>query len=308
MVSVWKAGRWKTLLMCYLVGSVVGSADAQSPFPRIADHLKSAPSTGRPPDVDRPLLAHWPFDEPGESAIIQERSGKAPLGVTASRPIARMHAVHDRGLLLSGQHALRVDIGSHLDPLTEITFAAWVRPTDLSGYREIFRQECPQRLLFSFQNGGTILSLGLNVDGYEECDAEIRPESLLDGTWHHCAATFDGRMMRVFLDGQLIGERERPGSITTDASAPGFIGSSNGTGEFFQGGIDDLRIYRGALTSDQINAMYRWGTAAIEQYTRRLVQALPDLYVKGDSFAETVGDVRLRLADAARDLRPILPI
>ena len=94
-----------------------------------------------------------------------------------------------------------------------ITFSAWTRPTDLSSYRELFRQECPNRLLFSFQAGGAILSLGLNIGGYIECDAPLQPGDILDGLWHHCAATFDGETMRVYLDGREIQSLHRPGSI-----------------------------------------------------------------------------------------------
>ena len=47
-------------------------------------------------------------------------------------------------------------------------------PTELGVYREIFRKEDgTRRILFSFQEDGAILSLGLNIGGYIECDAKI---------------------------------------------------------------------------------------------------------------------------------------
>ena len=72
----------------------------------------------------------------------------------------------------------------------------------------------------------------------------INPARVRDGRWHHCAATFDGHWLRVYLDGDEIGRLERPGQIRAGGSAPGCIGSSNG-GETFQGALDDLRIYAG---------------------------------------------------------------
>ena len=45
-----------------------------------------------------------------------------------------------------------------------ISFSAWTKPIELSTYREIFRKEDgDDRVLFSYQNDGTILSLGLNI-------------------------------------------------------------------------------------------------------------------------------------------------
>jgi len=105
---------------------------------------------------------------------------------------------------------------------------------------------------------GTILKLGLNLDGYVECHGRIDPRRLLDGQWHHCAATFDGKAMRVYLDGEEIGSHERPGVITAGGGAPGCIGSSTGR-ECFQGAMDDLRIYGDALTAGEIGQLYRNG-------------------------------------------------
>lgn len=84
--------------------------------------------------------------------------------------------------------------------------SAWVLPTELGEYREILRQECERRVLFSFQHGGMILSLGLHIDGYRECDGPIDPSMVLDGSWHHCAGTFDGEAMRVYVDGVEVGD------------------------------------------------------------------------------------------------------
>ena len=147
--------------------------------------------------------------------------------------------------------------------MPEIAFSAWVKPTDLSGFRELYRQECAERLLFSFQNSGTVLSLGLNINGYIECDATLDPTQVLDGAWHHAAATFDGRVMRVYLDGAEIAHLDRTGPITTNAEVPAFIGSSGGAGEHWQGGLDDLRIYQRALTAAQVHQLYQGGIESL---------------------------------------------
>ena len=167
----------------------------------------------------------------------------------------------------------------------------------MSSYREIFRKEDGNdRVLFSFQNDGTILSLGLNINGYVECDAKITPERVRDGRWHHCAATFDGRWMRVYLDGDEIGNLERPGAIRAGGSAPGCIGSSNG-GECFQGTLDDLRIYAGPLSAVQVAQLYRQGLELIEQSSDELVRHIRAVYQRGDSFAATLMQCRQRIVE-----------
>ena len=70
-----------------------------------------------------------------------------------------------------------------VDKLQKIALSAWVMPEKFEKYNEIFRKEDGERrVLFSFQGDGAILSLGLNVGGYLECDARINPQIVLDGS------------------------------------------------------------------------------------------------------------------------------
>ncbi len=240
------------------------------------------------------LMAHWTFDEPDAATVPEEASGKAQFRVSLDRPVNGTRGVHGRALALSGTHALAVRA---LGPtkLEAITFSAWVRPTELSAYREIFRQECDNRLLFSFQENGRVLSLGLNVGGYVECDAEIDPRRVLDGQWHHCAGTFDGRTMRVYLDGKPIGALERPGTIAVAPGVPAFIGSSQGHGEHFQGALDDLRIDARAESAEEIEALYRHGLESIRRTLAEQDQAARAVFADAGSFAAALAGTRANL-------------
>ncbi len=248
------------------------------------------------PKVPKSLLGHWTFNERGLAAVLRDTSGNPGMDAKATGSLRRVRGVHGSALELRGQHGLRVEGIKHSE-LAKITFSAWTMPADLSGFREIFRQECPNRLLFSFQEDGTVLSLGLNVGDYLECDATINPAQVLDGAWHHCAATFDGRMIRVYLDGKEIGATERPGKIAVQPGAPAFIGSSGGSGEHFQGAMDDLRIYTDALSPEEIASLYRGGIESLERISRELQQAADSVYVPGKTFADTLAGVRKNIVE-----------
>lgn len=260
--------------------------------------LAAAPLFPRPP-----LVAHWTFDEPSGNQCLDA----GPLGshvtlesALAARP--RIRGIHGNALNLQGQHALKVHVPLQTNSLSALSFSAWVRPVELPSYREIFRQECPNRLLFSFQEHGTILSLGLNIGGYVECDARIQPEQVLDGAWHHCAATFDGEWMRVYLDGREIGSMQHPGVIAISPEPPGFIGSSGGTGEHFHGALDDLRIYAGALSAPQVTALHAEGADALRRFAEEMAAKLRPIYPSGKSFAATLAATRRALAERAGGL------
>jgi hypothetical protein len=246
------------------------------------------------------LLAHWSFDEDAGASVLRDVSGHAALDVALERSLPRSRGVYGNALSLRGAHALVVRGLLHGSELSAITFSAWTRPTDLSGFREIFRQECPSRLLFSFQESGTILSLGLNIGGYVECDAPVELGRILDGGWHHCAATFDGEFMRVFLDGREIGSLPRPGKIAIQPEGQAFIGSMGGTGEHFQGALDDLRIYAAALSPEEIARLHRAGTDALAQRAAEIETALGAVYSAGSTFAETLTHLRRKIAESGK--------
>ena len=253
------------------------------------------------------LLAHWTFDE-GSGIAWADASGRgcqAALEQPAAG-VARARGIHGQALSLRGAYAMRTSLKLAGRELSAVTFSAWARPADLSAYREIFRQECPNRLLFSFQENGSILSLGLNIGGYVECDAPVQPARMLDGMWHHCAATFDGQWMRVYLDGREIGSMERPGQIAISPEVPAYIGSGGGVSEYFQGMLDDVAVYGAALSAAEIAALHAKGGEALKAFALEMEETVRPVYPAGKSFAETLAGSRRLIAGRGAALNPDL--
>ncbi len=246
-------------------------------------------------EAPKGLIARWSFDGATAGNTIAEASGKPGWDIRSAAAVPRMRGVFGEALELRGSHALRTDL--HLPPegMAALTLCVWARPSAFERYNEIFRQECSRRVLFSFQEGGTILSLGLDIGGYVECDAPLQPAQVLDDAWHHCAASFDGRAMRVYLDGREIGSLERPGRIAIQRGVPAFVGSSGGTGEHFQGGLDDLRLYETALSAAEIAELHRQGAEALQARLALIEPAVDAFYRPANSFAQVLGRCRERL-------------
>ncbi|MBQ9812299.1 MAG: PD40 domain-containing protein [Thermoguttaceae bacterium] len=252
--------------------------------------------------VDDPaLLGYWRFDEAASDANF-DNSARPEFSVAPSAPAERVDGVFGSALNLSGSYVFPLPSEFVPNDLENITFSAWTRPRDLSGFREIMRKEDGEkRLLFSFQESGQVLSLGLNVNGsYEECDAKISPVDFLDGTWRFVAATFDGQTYRVYADGVEIGTLDQPGKLACGDKAQFMIGSSSGTSEFFQGSLDDLRVFSRALTADEIAALYREGRTELDKQEAAAVEYVGKFYQKKETFAKTLtASRRALLADDA---------
>src|SRR5262245_16974503 len=82
------------------------------------------------------------------------------------------------------------------------------------------------------------------------------------GEWHHVAATYDGAVWRLYLDGALDGEataNAMPRADSIHAFAIGTAVASDGTTHgFLQGSIDELRLWNRARSAGEIaDGMYR---------------------------------------------------
>ena len=72
------------------------------------------------------------------------------------------------------------------------------------------------------------------------------------GEWHHVAGVYDGKRMSLYVDGVLDSSQEASGPIGTDGN-PVLIGENGQiAGRFWNGLIDDVRVYNYGLTQAQI--------------------------------------------------------
>jgi hypothetical protein len=70
-------------------------------------------------------------------------------------------------------------------------------------------------------------------------------------TWTHLATTYDGAMLRLFVNGSEVASRPLAGSLLI-SSGPLRIGGNSIWGEFFKGRIDEVRLYDRALSAEEV--------------------------------------------------------
>jgi hypothetical protein len=71
--------------------------------------------------------------------------------------------------------------------------------------------------------------------------------------WSHLAVTYDGAAVSLFVDGDEVSRRPTTGPILGTPS-PLWIGGNQPYGEYFQGLIDEVRIYDRPLSGEEVRA------------------------------------------------------
>lgn len=134
----------------------------------------------------------------------------------------------------------------------EITVSGWVKmDTDASTARHIWLTKW-YGYSMEIEASTRIPYFRLNGPG------DIRSSTALTvGTWHHFAGTYSPSSGgAVYLDGNLVGTKSANGAIVYSRSYPLNIGRYSG-GVYFDGQIDDVRIYATALSADDVKELYQ---------------------------------------------------
>ena len=217
------------------------------------------------------LVGRWlvPGKQTGSVAqptLCLDDSGKGNHGTTVSSPnygtkVSRP-AMTFNG---SSQYVLFTDAAA-LKP-SQITLSAWIYITqNPSGAYYIV--ERPKNTYSSYilevdGNG----KLNFNI-GYTDSNPYIKTlvssGALSLNTWHHVAGTYDLTNMFVYIDGVPTSTSFSSGILynnsSSGATGPRIGVHDNGSGQsgtFFNGSINDVRIYNRALSALEIRAIYQ---------------------------------------------------
>ena len=124
---------------------------------------------------------------------------------------------------------------------------AWVRPTTTKGSRPVIAKE--DGPVYALQASGAGRRAGGSV--VTGSTVEVGGARLQPNTWQHLALTYDGSLLRIFIDGTLAGSTSTTGPV---AGSDGALRIGGIAGEYFAGTLDDVRVYNRALSAAEIVA------------------------------------------------------
>ncbi len=149
---------------------------------------------------------------------------------------------------------------------------AWVKPAPSAGTTQVLmgRWSFPSTDDSARSYSLSLTPLGDLVFETDELTTQ-RPDelrapaaTLLDGTFHHIAATWGPTSIKLYIDGSLVASRaSQGGSLNAASSVPFRIGSKSGLGDPFryQGIIDEPSVWERELTATEIADLAAAGPA-----------------------------------------------
>ena len=209
-------------------------------------------TTPAAPTAPAGLVGAWAFDE-GSGATTADVSGNGNPGTIngASWTSAGRNA---NALSFDGAGTtVEVAASTSLDLTTAMTLSAWIKPTaSQSGWRTIVQRQIDAYFLNASNDTGPLRpSGGGTFGGVTDFVSGSNPSPL--GVWTHVALTYDGSMMRLYVNGTQVATNAMTGSIEP-GSSPLWIGCNQPYGEYFNGLIDDVRVYNRSLSQAEVQS------------------------------------------------------
>jgi YVTN family beta-propeller protein len=256
-----------------------------------------APTTGYQQVVtgDAPA-GYWRLDETSGTTAANT-TGAANNGtytnVTLNQP-GLLASASNRAASFSGTNS-RVQIASNtaIRPTAAVTLEAWIKPTTIpaSGFASVASKAESYSLQF---NSGRMEFTIIQSGTRRRLQAPAGAVAV--GGTYHVVGVYNGTTQSLYINGSLAASAALTGAITANNNAL-YIGSWNGSSEFFRGTIDEVAVYSTALTASQVTNHYTTGTTVLVA----LVQNAPDVRLVADGGAAHARDRRSTPVGSAFD-------
>ncbi|MET9311032.1 LamG-like jellyroll fold domain-containing protein [Kribbella sp. NPDC003505] len=208
--------------------------------------------------------AFFPLDDVAGTTVVAEVSGNHRVGV-ANGVTSVTGKVGPLALRFNGTSSSIQTSGPAVRTDSSFTASAWVKPDALGpGARTVLSQDGVKNSGFYLQYRGdtnrwTFLMLA-NDNGPASGVSAASPTTPTTDEWVHLGAVYDAaaKRLRMYVNGALSGETAA--ATPWNAAGPLVIGRGKYNGvntDFWSGTIDDVHVWAGVRTADQIRAEYR---------------------------------------------------
>lgn len=207
---------------------------------------------GMPPAPANGLVAWYRLDEtngPTVADASEQHNSATNIGATV------VGGKHGNGLSFDGKSYVSATNSSSRLMLTHMTLMAWIKPTTSSTFRPILRKGANGALNYRIQlDPNNYLWFDFDSSGGFGSLRSTVPVPADGTTWTHVAATYDGTALVIYINGQERGRATLSGSPKTTSSQELYLGRDADQNQWYQGVLDEVKIYNTALGPREIQA------------------------------------------------------
>ncbi len=206
------------------------------------------------------IVGWWKLDET-EGRDVADSSGNNNFGkILEGSPKWQPDGGRIGGALLFDGKGDFINIAneSNFDFTNQMTVAAWVKVNSVDRWWQaiVTKGDSAWRFHHYEQSGRVAFhATGLSTPNMQKHGGPASDAQVNDGQWHHVAAVYGNGKGYIYVNGRLDDEIDTAGTIATN-DEPVMIGeNSQQRGRYFNGMIDEVRIYNYVLTPDEVSKL-----------------------------------------------------
>lgn len=209
-------------------------------------------------DVTNGLVAEWKFDET-TSTVAYDASGNSLNGTLVNSPTRATSTCKIGNCLSFNGTNNYINISNNsLFSVGQpgMTLMAWIYPNAFaSTTTAIINKNAPYLLWIDETNRRIKTGLYKGAVWYWTYGTN---NSLTTGSWQHIVMTYDGTSRKIYVNGIQSGNTDTQISGNIDTNSASINIGRDGCCDryYFNGMIDDARIYNRALSADEITQLY----------------------------------------------------
>ena len=202
------------------------------------------------------LVAHWKLDESTGTIAYDTAAENDGVLVTTMPAWMPLDGRVGGALQLDGIDDY-IDCGNSaaLNITGQITLAVWVKTNDAAnGDHNPYLTKGNRSYAIKHHEGNKIEFF--IYDGYWKT-VWYYLDSSFNGVWHHLVGTYDGLELKLYVDAQLQAITPHVGSIAGSSYNVNIGRNAEVSERFYDGIIDDVRIYTSALQASDVKDLYK---------------------------------------------------
>lgn len=208
--------------------------------------------------------------------------------------------IEGKALDLTTGNSVRIDNTDSLGGLDQLTISLWFKKQDSTDTGYLLRK-------IDSSSGASAIDMRVRSSyfgaqlytssGRGHCHTYSESQFVNNTVWHHYALTYDGQIMRIYIDGaEITSDDDSPLPLTgslINSNDPLYIGSNRGD-DVFNGYIDEVKIYDTALTpQDLFTGFETWHADFHGHRSQYIYVQIPD-ELRSDNtntlYAQITGD------------------
>ena len=248
------------------------------------------------------LVGYWQMDEGSgtSTADISESGYNGVLLPVGNMPTWTTSGKIAKALIFNGANYVDVGVSSSLsfERTDPFSISAWVNRSAVNNYDPIFAK-------FRVDLSGWVLNgyilqldpsnrvqvmLNYDADTGENIEVATAAGTVSTGSWYHVAMTYDGSSaasgVKIYVDGlekALTIFYDNLSQSIANTSTPRIGGDQSRTPDYFDGTIDDVRVYNRVLSDAEIKIIADTNNESV------LVSSIFDTGAQGGAALNSVG-------------------